>query len=151
MELLERVVGQHQRTGFFGDPQDESVAPPDGAGRWGDHLAVLDGLIESAHLGRVDPVPEGGVDHDRDIRGREAPVLLEKGPDGLVELGQAGQGSTFGGDIGPVDDDPPPFGEILFHTHSSQPSDQAHSDHPGRSLAIRPPSDARRTTGVAQP
>ena len=91
MELLKGVVGEDQSTRFFGDTQDESVTPAYGPGRRGDHLAVIHGLLEGADLGRIDAVPEGGVDHDDDIGRGEARVLLEKGPDGLVELGQAGR------------------------------------------------------------
>jgi hypothetical protein len=35
--------------------------------------------------------------------------------DGLVELGQAGQAATLGGDVGTVDDDAPPFRLLSLH------------------------------------
>ncbi len=115
MKLLEGVVGQHQCARLLGDAQDESVAPPYRTGRWGDHLSVLHGLLEGRHFRRVDTVAEGGIDDHRHIRRGKAAVLLEKGPDGLVELGQAGEGTSFGGDVGTVDDDPSTVGEILIH------------------------------------
>ncbi len=76
---------------------------------------MLDRLVEGGHLRGVDPVAEGGVHHNRHVRGGEAAVLLEKAPDCLVQLGQARKGPALGGDVGPVHDDPPAFGEILFH------------------------------------
>jgi hypothetical protein len=57
-------------------------------------------------------VAEGGVHHHGHVRAGEAAVLLEEGPDGLVQLGQAGKGASFGGDVGAVDDDAPTVGEI---------------------------------------
>lgn len=99
MEFLKRVVGHHQGARLLGDAQDESVPAPNRARRRRDHLAVLESLLECGHLRRVDPVTEGGVDHHRHIGGGEAAILLQKAPDGLVQLGQAGKGATLGSDI----------------------------------------------------
>ena len=71
MEFLEGVVGEHLRAHPLGHPQQERVAPAHGAGRRRDHLGVGDGLVEGLALGRVDPVPEGGVDHDDHLVARE--------------------------------------------------------------------------------
>ena len=45
---------------------------------------------------------EGGVDDDGELVGG---MLGEEGPDGFVELAQAGERATFGRDVGAVDDD----------------------------------------------
>ena len=92
-----------------------AVAATDRSGRRGDHLAVFQGLLEGRHLRGVDPVAERGVHHDGHIGGGEAPVLLQEGADGLVELGQAGQGTALGGDVGAVDDDTAALRGFLFH------------------------------------
>ena len=55
-----------------------------------------------APLGRVDPVTERGVHDDHDLGAR---VLGQIGADGLVQLGQARDGPTLGGQVGAVHDD----------------------------------------------
>ena len=67
VELLERVVGQHLGADALGHPQQEGVPPAHGPGRGRHELGVGHGLVEGLALGGVDPVPEGGVDHDDDL------------------------------------------------------------------------------------
>jgi hypothetical protein len=102
MELLERVVGEHGRAGLVGDAQHEGVASTDGPRRRGDELVVGDPLVEVLHLGLVDAMPERRVDDDGD---RGVGELLHERHHGVLELGEARQRPSLGGDVGPVDDD----------------------------------------------
>ena len=86
VELLERVVGEDDRTRPFGNAQDEGVAPADGTRRRGDHLTVEHGFAQRLALGLVDAVLERRIDDDRDPT---LGVLLGIGAHRLVELGQA--------------------------------------------------------------
>ena len=56
---------------------------------------------------RVDPMTEGGVDHDGDQRVR---VLLHERRHRIVQLSEAGHGPALGGEVGTVDDD------VMWHT-----------------------------------
>ena len=56
----------------------------------------------SDDLGLVDAVSERGVDDDRH---GDVGELRREGKDCVVELGEAGDGATFGRDVGTVDDD----------------------------------------------
>ena len=100
VEFLERVVRQHVSIGFVGNRQHERIAAADGSGRWSDQFVVGDRLVEVLDFPAVDPVPERGVDDDRDDRSR---VVVHERHHCLVQLQEARLGSTFGGDIGPVD------------------------------------------------
>jgi hypothetical protein len=107
VELLEGVVGEHERFGAKGHLQQESVTASDSAGRRRYELAVSLGLVEGIFLCGIDAMAEGGVDdHDDLVAGH---LLLELA-DGVVELGQAGGGAAFCGDVRAVDDD-----AVSFH------------------------------------
>ena len=101
MELLERVVGEDHGAGALRDAQDEGIAPSDGPGRRGDHLAVEHRLAQRLAFGFVDAVLERGVDDDGDAAPR---VFLRVGAHRLVELRQARERSSFRGQVGPVHD-----------------------------------------------
>ena len=102
VELLERVVGQHDGVGPVRDLQQERVAATDHTGGRRDHLARVHRVLERRALRVVDAVREARVDDDGD-RGRL--VLLEVRAHCLVELLQARQGATLGRKVRSVDDD----------------------------------------------
>ena len=102
MQLLEGVVGEDRGIGLLGHSGDEGVAATDRTRGRGDDLAGEHRLLVGVALGRLDAVLERGVDDDGDLR---AGVLLEEGPHGLVQLGEAREGPALGGDVGPIDDD----------------------------------------------
>ena len=102
MELLERVVRQHGPVDLLGNAEQEGVPASDGTGGWMDVLPAQGSLFETRKFGGIDPVGEGGVNDDGDLRVRM--VAPELG-DGFLQLSQARQGSAFGGDVGSVDDD----------------------------------------------
>ncbi len=88
VELLERVVGQHDRADLVGDPEQEGVAPADRSRRRGHYVAIVLGLfVDRALLGR-DTVTEGGVHNHGDNVVR---VLAQKFAHCLVKPFEAGQ------------------------------------------------------------
>ena len=134
VELLERVVRQDRGLDLVGDGEHEGVTAPDGAGRRGHELVVLDGGVELGHLPRVDPMAERGVHDDGDdVVG----VLLHERQDGLVELLEARHRSPFGGEVRAVDDD------VSWHTGLSVNHLDTANDGiaaPGERGAGRPPT-----------
>lgn len=126
VELLERVVRQHDRPGLVGHAEDEGIATTDGTGRRGHQLVVGDGVVELGSLGSVDPVTEGRIDDN----GHEGVrVLSDIGQHRVVELRQTGSRPPFGGDVRSVDHDMGGSGCLL---HSG-------SRFFGRSVAIGVP------------
>ena len=117
VELLEGVVGQDGGAGALGDPQHERVAATDGARRRRDDLAVEHGLAHLVALGVPHAVLEGGVDHDDDAGAR---VLGGVRAHGLVELLEAGERSSFGGQVGPVHHDVVRFSQ--WHVATDRPA-----------------------------
>ena len=134
VELLVRVVRQDGGLDLVGDREHEGVTAPDGPGRRGHELVVLDGGVELGHLPRVDPMAERGVHDDGDdVVG----VLLHEREDGLVELLEARQRSPFGGEVRAVDDD------VSWHTGLSVNHLDTANDGiaaPGERGAGRPPT-----------
>ena len=111
VELLVAVVRQDGGVDLVGDAEDERVAASDGAGRRRDHLVVADSSVELGHLLRVDPMAEGGIDHDGDQGVR---VLRHVRQHRLVELLEAWHGPTLGSEVRTVDDD------VTWHNDVSQ-------------------------------
>ena len=103
VELLERVVGQHDGVDLVGDAQQEGVAPPDGAGRRRHDLAGRPRLLEGLLLAGVDAVAEGGVDDHGD---RSSPgYSLRNARTASSSWARLGDGPAFGRDVRAVDDD----------------------------------------------
>ena len=69
VELLERVVRQHDRVGPIRDLQQERVTAADHAGRRGEQLARTERIFERVALAVVDAVREARVDDDGDVSG----------------------------------------------------------------------------------
>ena len=102
MELLERVVREHDTVHLLGDAQQEGVTPADGARRRRDELAAPGELLEARAFGFLDPMCERRVDDDRHLRLAElAPHLGDR----LLELGEARRCPPLGREIRAVDDD----------------------------------------------
>ena len=96
VKLLERVVRQDLSAHSLGHPKQEGVASTDGTcGRRHD-LGVSNCLVEYGSLGRIDAVPERGVDDDDHLHLGE--LLLELAHR-LVELGEAGRGPALCRDV----------------------------------------------------
>ena len=102
MQLLERVVRQHVGVGVPRDLEDERVAATDRACGRRDELAGEDSLPRTRALVRVDAMTERRVDDHGDLL---VAVLLDERANGFVELGEAGRGSSLGGDVRTIDDD----------------------------------------------
>ena len=102
VELLERVVGEHLGADALRHTQQECVPPTHRTRRRGDELGMGDRLVEGLALGGVDPMAEGGVDHDDDLFAGEFGLVL---PHGFIELGQARNGAALGRDVRSVHDD----------------------------------------------
>jgi hypothetical protein len=117
VELLERVVGEHDRVHAVGHLQDERVAASDHTRRRRDDLARLDALLERFALARVDAVRERRVDDDGDRLRRE---LAEERAHSVIELRQARQRSALGREVGAVDND-------VVHGHSMNKSTRANA------------------------
>ena len=117
VEFLEGVVGQDGGAGAFGDPQHERIPATDGARRRRDDLAVEHGLAHLVALGIPDAVLEGRVDHDDDAG---VGVLGGVRAHGLVELLEAGERSSFGGQVGPVHHDVVRFSQ--WHVATGRPA-----------------------------
>ena len=83
--------------------EDERVAAADGAGRRRDELAGEDRLLERRRAPRSS-MRWPNVASTMTVTVC-VPVLLEERAHGFVELGEAGRGPTFGGDVRSVDDD----------------------------------------------
>ncbi len=117
VEFLEGVVGEDDGPGPLGDAQHEGVAAADGARRRGDHLAVEHGLAYLFALGVRDAVLEGRVDDHDDAGAR---VLGGVRAHGLVELLEAGERSSFGGQVRPVHHDVVRFSQ--WHVARDRPA-----------------------------
>ena len=103
MELLKRVVGQDLRSDLSAirrmNPSPRPTAPAGGVtiSLWStacSKAAHSEGSIRCPKVASTTTVTSDAENPD-----------LEKGPDRLVELGQAGVESAFGGDVGAVHDD----------------------------------------------
>ena len=102
MELLERIVGQDRGAGALSDLQDEGIAATDCASRWGEELTCEQRLFVLGALGLIDAIGKGRVHHHDDVGER---VLPDELGHSIVELCERWRGSTFGCDVGPVDDE----------------------------------------------
>jgi hypothetical protein len=122
VELLEGVVGEDDGAGTLRDAQDEGIAPPDGPGRRGDHLAVEHRFAQRLAFGLVDAVFERCVDDDGDAAPR---VLFRVGAYRLVELRQARERSPFRGQVGPVHDNVVGFSQWRVATDRPAPAGAA--------------------------
>ena len=145
VEFLEGVVGQHGGRGAFSNSQHEGVPAADGAGRWRNDFAIEHGLAHLFAFGVIDPVLEGGVDHDDDAGVR---VLGGVRAHGLVELLEARERSSFGGQVRPVHHNVVRFSQ--WHDATDRP---APTDAGRRSLwqgwPIRPDSRGGAAAGRA--
>ena len=113
VELLERVVRDHDRPGPVGDLEDEGVAAADHPRRGRDDPAVIDGPLGRSALLGGHPMLEAGVDDDGHMG--EIVVGFDSGHR-LVELSEARFRAPLGGEIGSVDD-----GVSLAHAVSQPP------------------------------
>ena len=124
VELLKRIVGEHDRPRPLGDAQHEGVAPPDGAGGRGHDLAVEHGFSQRLPFGLVDAVLEGRIDHDGDAA---VGILLRIGGHSLIELLQARKRSSFGGEVRPVHHDMVGFSQ--WHAATNRPAPTGAARH----------------------
>ena len=103
VELLERVVRQHDGVGSIGDLEDERVAPPDDAGRRRDDLARAGGLVVLVASRRLSMrCPNVASTMTVTLLGFE---LLRDRVDSIQQLLEARQRTAFGGDVRAVDDE----------------------------------------------
>ncbi len=102
VELLERVIGQHDRIGLVGDLKNKTVAPANRSRRRHHDLTAVDRLVERGALGLVDAVTEGGIHHDCQLIFR---TLVGERVYCLAQLSEAGKRSSLGGNVGTIDDD----------------------------------------------
>jgi putative hydrolase of the HAD superfamily len=101
VELLKGVVGQDGGPRLLGDSQQEGVTSTDRSGRRGHDLAGSLRRLEGGYFRGIDAVPEGRVDHHGD---HVVWVLGYVLADRLVELGEAGKGTSLSSQIRAVDD-----------------------------------------------
>jgi hypothetical protein len=87
VELLKRVIGQHDGADLVGYPEQESISPADGARRWGNDVPVIFCFFEARPLLHRDAVAERSVDDNGD---NVIGVLGQELPDGYVKLVKTG-------------------------------------------------------------
>ena len=127
VELLEGVVRQHRRVRASCDLKDERITSTDRAGRRRDDAVRRYELVEPTPFLRGDAMAEGRVDHHDHV---VVLVLGDKGVDCLFELGQARHLTTFGRDVGSVDDE---MSWCLLHERQSISSRRLNEGGAGRS------------------
>ena len=120
VKFLEGIVGEHDGAGPLGDPQDEGIATSDGTGRRGDDFTVQHGLAHLLALGLVNPVLEGCIHHDGDTA---LGIFLGVRPDRFVQLLQARERASFGGQVRPVHHDVMRFSQWRAATSQPAPTD----------------------------
>lgn len=102
VELLKRIVRQHDRTGLGRDLQDERIPPPNRTGGRRDQPTVVNELLVAFPLGVAYSIRERCITHDgRAVVGPVGSELI----DGLDQLLEARELTTLGREVRSVDHD----------------------------------------------